>query len=72
MEKNFSTLIRTIESAELTTKANDEFQNLSPELEKTHPALAAIIESITDAFFILNRDWQVIYWNRQAELLSHK
>jgi PAS domain S-box-containing protein len=72
MEKNFSTLIRTIESAELTTKVNGGFQDLAEELEKVHPELAAILESITDAFYILNRDWQVIYWNRQAELLLEK
>jgi PAS domain S-box-containing protein len=29
-----------------------------------------ILESITDGFFALDRDWKITYWNKQAETLT--
>src|SRR5690349_9318547 len=72
MEKNFTTLIRTIESVESTANIDSGAKNLADGLEQTHPELATILESISDAFYILNRNWEVIYWNTQAELSLEK
>ncbi|MEX2585024.1 MAG: PAS domain S-box protein [Balneolaceae bacterium] len=39
------------------------------ELEQAVEERNAILESIRDAFFAVDRDWVVTYWNREAELL---
>jgi len=38
-------------------------------LEKSYEERNDILESIGDAFFAVNKDWIVTYWNRQAELI---
>ncbi len=38
-------------------------------LEQSYEERNDILESIGDAFFALNKDWIVTYWNRQAELI---
>lgn len=35
----------------------------------SHKDIATILDSITDAFFAVDRDWKITYWNRQAELV---
>ena len=37
------------------------------ELEAAHARISAILESITDAFYALDREWRYTYVNRQAE-----
>lgn len=39
------------------------------ELEKTFTERNTILESIGDAFFALDSNWVVTYWNKQAEIL---
>ena len=36
-------------------------------LVKAYKENAAILESITDGFVIFNKDWLVMYWNKEAE-----
>lgn len=42
------------------------------ELEEAVEERNAILESIGDAFFAVDRDWVVTYWNREAELLLER
>ncbi len=44
-------------------------QERTRELEESNQAFAKTLESITDAFFTLDRDWRVTYWNGAAEHL---
>ncbi|WP_143960961.1 PAS domain S-box protein [Litoribacter populi] len=37
------------------------------ELEKAHQKVGQILESITDAFLALDRNWNITYWNQEAE-----
>jgi len=37
------------------------------ELEEYNLRITGILESINDAFFVCNRDWNVLYWNKAAE-----
>ncbi len=37
------------------------------QLEEAHARISAILESITDAFYALDREWRYTYVNRQAE-----
>lgn len=39
------------------------------ELERSHAEKNQILESIGDAFFAVDKEWIVTYWNNQAELL---
>ena len=41
------------------------------ELETSRRALTNLLESITDAFFALDRDWRFTYLNREAERITH-
>lgn len=38
-------------------------------LDDYHHRISDILESITDGFFALNKDWVVTYWNKEAERL---
>ena len=42
------------------------------DLEKAFKEKETILESIGDAFFAVNRDWIVTYWNREAQNLLGK
>jgi PAS domain-containing protein len=39
------------------------------QLDEYHYRISDILESITDGFIALNRDWRVTYWNKEAERL---
>ncbi|MEI6947184.1 PAS domain S-box protein [Paraflavisolibacter sp. H34] len=41
-------------------------------MEQQNAQLVAVLESITDGFFVMDRHWIVKYWNKQAELLLQK
>lgn len=43
--------------------------NAKQMLEIYHQRLTVILESITDAFFAVDRNWKVTYWNNEAENL---
>ena len=42
------------------------------ELERSYSEKNQILESIGDAFFALEKDWTVTYWNKQAEFVLGK
>lgn len=42
-------------------------QERTRELEESNQNFTKILESITDAFFTIDRDWKVTYWNGAAE-----
>ncbi|HET8648864.1 MAG TPA: ATP-binding protein, partial [Gemmatimonadales bacterium] len=46
-----------------------ERKRVEAEREVAVEKLTTILESITDAFFAMDRDWRVTYFNHQAELL---
>jgi PAS domain S-box-containing protein len=48
---------------DITSRKQTEAQ-----LEEAHARISAILESITDAFYALDRQWRYTYVNRQAEL----
>lgn len=37
------------------------------ELESYNQRITGILESINESFFVCNRDWNVLYWNKAAE-----
>lgn len=39
------------------------------QLDEYHHRISDILESITDGFIALNKDWVVTYWNKEAERL---
>ena len=41
-------------------------------MSQTNDSVAAILESITDAFFALDHEWRFTYVNHRAELLLHR
>lgn len=45
----------------------DERKQAAVELEKAYQEKNNILESIGDAFFSVNKDWMVTYWNKEAE-----
>lgn len=50
---------------DLKKKASEELKNLYEEKNQ-------ILESIGDAFFAVDNDWNVTYWNRMAEIVLEK
>ena len=48
---------------DITSRKQTEAQ-----LEEAHARISAILESITDAFYALDREWRYTYVNHQAEL----
>lgn len=44
----------------------DERKRVAEELERAFQEKSKILESIGDAFFTLDRNWMVTYWNKQA------
>ncbi|WP_114749336.1 PAS domain S-box protein [Pleomorphovibrio marinus] len=47
----------------------DERKRAAENLEKAYQEKNSILESIGDAFYAVDRDWIVTYWNKQAEQL---
>lgn len=45
----------------------DKKVRVESELKKKEAEIANILESITDGFYALNRNWEVIYFNKTAE-----
>lgn len=45
----------------------DERKKAEKRLQKAYEEKNRILESIGDAFFALDKDWKVTYWNRKAE-----
>lgn len=41
-------------------------------LLSTHTQLKNILESLGDGFIAMNRNWNIIYWNRKAEAITGK
>lgn len=39
------------------------------DLAEKHDQIRSILESITDGFFSVDREWRIQHWNRQAEVL---
>lgn len=47
----------------------DERKQAAEKLEKAYQEKISILESIGDAFFNVNKDWVVTYWNKETEKL---
>ncbi|GGD92663.1 PAS domain S-box protein [Planktosalinus lacus] len=47
----------------------DERKKIAQELQKAFEEKNNILESIGDAFFAVDKDWTVTYWNKEAEQL---
>ena len=50
----------------------DERKKAAEELAKAYKEKNEILESISDAFFAVDDDWTVTYWNKQAETILGK
>ncbi|MFC0263632.1 PAS domain S-box protein [Fontibacter flavus] len=50
----------------------DERKQSAIDLEKAYQEKNKILESIGDAFFALDKNWTVTYWNKEAELVLGK
>lgn len=50
----------------------NERKQAAEELKKTYEEKNNILESIGDAFFSVNKDWIITYWNREAENITGK
>lgn len=48
-------------------KKINERKKIAEELQKAYEEKNQILESIGDAFFAVDRDWVVTYWNKEAE-----
>ena len=48
----------------------DERKQAAEKLEKAYQEKINILESIGDAFFNVNKDWVVTYWNKETEKVS--
>jgi len=51
----------------IVAKLGRKYRSLAQELDTRQAKLTAILESITDAFFALDRDWRFTFVNREAE-----
>ncbi|MEX0684990.1 MAG: PAS domain S-box protein [Balneolales bacterium] len=47
----------------------DDRRKAEEELKKAYKEKNNILESIGDAFFAVNKDWIVTYWNKEAEIV---
>src|SRR5690606_14213206 len=48
-------------------KKINERKKIDEELKKAYEEKTQILESIGDAFFAVDKDWVVTYWNKEAE-----
>lgn len=53
-------------------KNDDERKKAAQELDMAYGEKNEILESIGYAFFAVDKDWTVTYWNKQAELIMGK
>ncbi len=53
-------------------KTEHELQLQREQLQVSNQRIADILESITDGFFAIDRNWIVTYWNKEAERLLFK
>ncbi|MEN6326451.1 MAG: PAS domain S-box protein [Syntrophomonas sp.] len=81
-QKNFSLVITDLsdmkESAAALKLANDQLcqkiverTRTEKKLRKSEQEKDEILDSITDAFFALDRNWQITYWNNAAEKMFY-
>jgi PAS domain S-box-containing protein len=51
----------------LVVLAGQKIRQQQLEIDSYNKKMSAILESITDGFFAVDRDWTVTYWNKAAE-----
>ena len=50
----------------------EERKYIEEKLKNVQDEKIEILESISDSFFALDKDWKIVYWNRGSELMSEK
>ncbi len=50
----------------------DQSQKLHQKEEDSRILLESVLDSITDGFFIVDRDWRILFWNKAAETIMRK
>ncbi len=50
----------------------EESQKLHQKEEDSRKLLESVLDSITDGFFIVDRDWKIFFWNKAAEKILRK
>jgi len=63
-DKNISAIVSSYR--DITERKRHE-----QELEEYNNRITGILESINDAFFVCNRSWNVLYWNKAAEQMMN-
>jgi two-component system CheB/CheR fusion protein len=66
---------RQIDSVQLILLAIEDItgrRHAEAELETAHQHTSAILESITDAFYVVDREWRLTFVNRRAEELWNR
>lgn len=56
-----------IVGVQIIAKDITAFREAEKQVAEHHARVANILESITDAFFAVDRNWMVTYWNKEAE-----
>jgi len=73
--------IASIEATDMSEQKNQETQltQLLEETKKAHQQenesralLENVLDSITDGFFIVDRNWNILFWNKAAETVLRK
>jgi PAS domain S-box-containing protein len=54
-----------------TTLIKTQLEEQRKKLDEYHTQMSNILESITDGFFAVDRNWIVTYWNKEAETILH-
>ncbi|HEX6589715.1 MAG TPA: PAS domain S-box protein [Longimicrobiales bacterium] len=65
-------LARETTAREQEERARREIEQLHSAEREAHAQVATILESITDAFFAVDREWRFTYVNREAERLLQR
>jgi PAS domain S-box-containing protein len=52
-----------------TTQIKLQLEQQREKLDEYHTQMSNILESITDGFFAVDRNWIVTYWNKEAETI---
>ncbi len=50
----------------------EQTKKLHQQEEDSRVLLESVLDSITDGFFIIDRNWTVLFWNKAAEDILHK
>jgi len=50
----------------------EESQKLHQKEEDSRILLETVLDSITDGFFIVDRDWKILFWNKAAEKMIRR